>query len=97
MIVKAKPKFPEQTIPSQHDFEVLAKQIKHFDVSVSKRPSSSSSKMLFANEENEIKKNRINNKKIDEKSSSSESQFEKDSKSLSMGSQIQYKKRANKK
>jgi hypothetical protein len=52
MIVKAKPKFPEQTIPSQHDFEVLAKQIMHFDVSVSKRPSSSSSKMLFPNEGN---------------------------------------------
>ncbi len=57
MIVKAKPKFPEQTIPTQHDFEVLTKQIKNFDVSVSKRPSSTSCKIPYTNDSKVIKIN----------------------------------------
>lgn len=45
IIVKAKPKFPEQHIPSHHDFEILTKKIKNFDESLSKKPFSISSKL----------------------------------------------------
>jgi hypothetical protein len=31
IIVKAKPKFPLQQMPKEHDYEILTKQIKHFD------------------------------------------------------------------
>ncbi len=47
IIVKAKPKFPEQQIPTQHDFEILKNKIKNFDESISKKPSSMSSRMNF--------------------------------------------------
>ena len=100
MIVKAKPKFPEQTIPTQHDFEVLAKQIKNFDVSVSKRPSSTIAKIPNINDSKMDKKNESKSKKMEKKESSLSldlSDKEIDSKSPSMGSQLQHNKRARKK
>jgi hypothetical protein len=37
MIVKAKPKFPQQSIPKQDDYEILNQQIRNFDNEINKR------------------------------------------------------------